>query len=122
MGNPHAILVVDDCDSAPVSGLGPLLESHERFPDRVNVSFMQIQSRSEIKLRVYERGVGETEACGSGACASAIHGMELGLLDREVAVQLPGGKLTVSWQGGDERVWLGGPTATVFDGSVVMRG
>lgn len=122
MGNPHAILVVDDCDSAPVSGLGPLLESHERFPDRVNVSFMQIQSRSEIKLRVYERGVGETEACGSGACAAAIHGMEAGLLDREVTVQLPGGKLTVSWQGGDERVWLGGPTATVFDGSIVMRG
>ena len=122
MGNPHAILVVDDCDSAPVSGLGPLLECHERFPDRVNVSFMQIQSRGKIKLRVYERGVGETEACGSGASAAAIHGMELGLLDREVAVRVPGGKLVVSWQGGDARVWLGGPSATVFDGSIVMRG
>ena len=122
MGNPHAILIIDDCDAAPVSTLGPLIESHERFPDRVNVSFMQIEFRSEIKLRVYERGVGETEACGSGACAAAIHGMELGLLDREVAVRVPGGKLMVNWRGGDARVWLGGPTATVFDGSIVMRG
>ena len=122
MGNPHAILIIDDCDAAPVSTLGPLIESHERFPDRVNVSFMQIEFRSEIKLRVYERGVGETEACGSGACAAAIHGMELGLLDREVAVRVPGGKLKVNWRGGDARVWLGGPAATVFDGSIVMRG
>ena len=122
MGNPHAILMIDDCHAAPVNTLGPLIESHERFPDRVNVGFMQIVSRTELKLRVYERGVGETEACGSGASAAAIHGMELGLLDREVAVRVPGGKLIVSWQGGDARVWLGGPTATVFDGSIVMRG
>lgn len=122
MGNPHAILMIDDCDAAPVTTLGPLIESHERFPDRVNVGFMQIVSRTELKLRVYERGVGETEACGSGASAAAVHGMELGLLDREVAVRVPGGKLVVSWQGGDARVWLGGPSATVFDGSIVMRG
>ena len=122
MGNPHAILMIDDCHAAPVNTLGPLIESHERFPDRVNVGFMQIVSRTELKLRVYERGVGETEACGSGASAAAIHGMELGLLDREVVVRVPGGKLIVSWQGGDARVWLGGPTATVFDGSIVMRG
>ena len=121
MGNPHAILMVDDCDRAPVHTLGPLLESHERFPDRVNVGFLQIISRTEVKLRVYERGVGETEACGSGACAAAVHGIQLGLLDSEVAVHLPGGKLAVTWEGDGSRVWLGGPTASVFDGSIVLR-
>ena len=121
MGNPHAILMVDDCDRAPVHTLGPLLESHERFPDRVNVGFLQIISRTEVKLRVYERGVGETEACGSGACAAAVHGIQLGLLDREVAVHLPGGKLAVTWEGDGSRVWLGGPTASVFDGTIVLR-
>jgi len=121
MGNPHAILMVDDCDRAPVQTLGPLLESHERFPDRVNVGFLQIISRTEVKLRVYERGVGETEACGSGACAAAVHGIQLGLLDSEVTVHLPGGKLAVTWEGHDSRVWLGGPTASVFDGTIVLR-
>ncbi len=109
MGNPHAILMIDDCDAAPVTTLGPLIESHERFPDRVNVGFMQIVSRTELKLRVYERGVGETEACGSGACAAVVHGIGLGLLDATVAVQLPGGKLSVSWDGAEAPVWLGGP-------------
>lgn len=122
MGNPHAILMVDDCDSAPVSSLGPLIESHERFPDRVNVGFFQVNSRNDAKLRVYERGVGETEACGSGACAAAVHGMQLGLLDPDVTLQLPGGKLTVSWEGGNSPVWLGGPTASVFDGTISLRG
>ena len=122
MGNPHAILMVDDCDAAPVSSLGPLLEAHIRFPERVNVGFMQIQSRNEVKLRVYERGVGETDACGSGACAAAVHGIKLGLLDEEVAVNLPGGKLSVSWRSGEDRVWLGGPTATVFHGTMTLKG
>ena len=122
MGNPHAILMVDDCDAAPVSMLGPLLEAHTRFPERVNVGFMQVQSRGEVKLRVFERGVGETDACGSGACAAAIHGMKLGLLDEEVLVSLPGGKLSVSWPSMGDRVWLGGPTATVFNGTVTLKG
>ena len=122
MGNPHAILMVDDCDAAPVSTLGPLLEAHTRFPERVNVGFMQVQSRSKVKLRVFERGVGETDACGSGACAAAVHGMKLGLLDEEVLVSLPGGKLSVSWPSMGDRVWLGGPTATVFNGTVTLKG
>lgn len=122
MGNPHAILMVDDCNAAPVSTLGPLLEAHTRFPERVNVGFMQVQSRSEVKLRVFERGVGETDACGSGACAAAVHGMKLGLLDEEVLVSLPGGKLSVSWPSMGDRVWLGGPTATVFNGTVTLKG
>jgi diaminopimelate epimerase len=121
MGNPHAILVIDNCDAAPVNTLGPLIESHERFPDRVNVGFMQILSRTELKLRVYERGVGETEACGSGACAAVAHGIGLGLLDAAVTVQLPGGKLSVSWDGAEAPVWLGGPTASVFDGTISLR-
>ena len=122
MGNPHAILMVDDCDAAPVSTLGPLLEAHTLFPERVNVGFMQVQSRGEVKLRVFERGVGETDACGSGACAAAVHGMKLGLLDEEVVVSLPGGKLSVSWPSMGDRVWLGGPTATVFNGTVTLKG
>ncbi|MEK9534526.1 MAG: diaminopimelate epimerase [Halieaceae bacterium] len=122
MGNPHAILMVDDCNAAPVSTLGPLLEAHTRFPERVNVGFMQVQSRGEVKLRVFERGVGETDACGSGACAAAVHGMKLGLLDEEVLVSLPGGKLSVSWPSMGDRVWLGGPTATVFNGTVTLKG
>ena len=121
VGNPHAILMIDDCDAAPVNTLGPLIESHERFPNRVNVGFMQIVSRTELKLRVYERGVGETEACGSGACAAVVHGIRLGLLDAAVAVRLPGGKLSVSWDGAEAQVWLGGPTASVFDGTISMR-
>ncbi len=118
MGNPHAVLIVDDTQGAPVPVLGPLLESHARFPERANVSFMQVLSRSEIKLRVYERGVGETEACGSGACAAVVHGVQADLLDAKVTVHLPGGKLSVAWEGGQERVWLGGPTTTVFEGTI----
>ena len=121
MGNPHAILMIDDCDAAPVNTLGPLIESHDRFPDRVNVGFMQIISRTELKLRVYERGAGETDACGSGACAAVVYGISLGLLDAAVTVQLPGGKLSVSWDGAEAPVWLGGPTASVFDGTISLR-
>lgn len=121
MGNPHVVLQVENCNDAAVETLGPQLERHPRFPERVNVGFMQVVSRSEIKLRVYERGAGETQACGSGACAAAVHGMRLGLLDHSVTVQLPGGKLTVSWLGDDAHVWLGGPTANVFQGSIKLR-
>lgn len=121
MGNPHVVLQVENCNDAAVETLGPQLERHPRFPERVNVGFMQVVSRSEIKLRVYERGAGETQACGSGACAAAVHGIKLGLLDHSVTVQLPGGKLTVSWLGDDAPVWLGGPTANVFQGSIKLR-
>ncbi len=121
MGNPHVVLQVENCNDAAVHTLGPLLERHPRFPERVNVGFMQVVSRSEIKLRVYERGAGETQACGTGACAAAVHGIRLGLLDHSVTVQLPGGKLTVSWLGDDAPVWLGGPTANVFEGSIRLR-
>lgn len=116
MGNPHAVLLVDNCQQAPVIALGRAIENHARFPNRVNVGFMEILNRQEVRLRVYERGAGETEACGTGACAAAVHGMRLGLLDRAVTVQLPGGKLQVRWDSDDSAVWLGGPTASVFDG------
>lgn len=121
MGNPHAVLQVEDCQNAPVSHLGPLIERHERFPERVNVGFMQIISRSEIRLRVYERGAGETLACGTGACAAAVAGIRAGQLDDSVTVHLPGGKLSVHWAGGQAPVWLGGPTATVFEGTIKLR-
>ena len=122
MGNPHAVLVVDRVDRAPVSELGPRIEGHPRFPQRVNVGFMEVLTPSEIKLRVYERGAGETQACGTGACAAVVHGIRQGILDRAVTVQLPGGKLLVSWQNDAGPVWLGGPTATVFEGSIRLRG
>ena len=122
MGNPHVVLTVDNCASAPVERLGPAIESHERFPERVNVGFMQVLSPREIKLRVYERGAGETLACGTGACAAAIHGMRMGQLEDSVTVHLPGGKLGVKWRGENEPVWLSGPTATVFEGTIRLRG
>lgn len=122
MGNPHAILQVDDCRTAPVATLGPLIEGHTRFAKRVNASFMEVVSRSEIRLRVYERGAGETQACGTGACAAVVHGITAGLLDNAVTVHLPGGKLSVDWAGDDAPVWLGGPTATVFEGTIRLRG
>jgi len=121
MGNPHVVLQVESCRDAAVDLLGEQLERHACFPERVNVGFMEVVSRSEIKLRVYERGAGETQACGTGACAAAVHGIQLGLLDSAVTVQLPGGKLTVSWLGEGSSVWLGGPTATVFEGSIRLR-
>jgi len=121
VGNPHVVLQVPSCKEAPVTQLGPVLEAHERFPERVNVGFMELRSRTEITLRVFERGAGETLACGTGACAAAIHGMRLGLLDNAVTVQLPGGKLSVNWAGEGKPVWLGGPTATVFEGDIRLR-
>lgn len=118
VGNPHAVLFVDDVAQAPVAVLGPQIESHARFPDRTNVGFAQVVDRGSIRLRVYERGAGETRACGSGACAAVVAGRRLGLLDPTVAVALPGGRLGVSWQGDDSPVLLSGPAKTVFEGRV----
>ncbi len=118
LGNPHAVLVVEDVDSAPVAELGPLIERHPRFPRRVNVGFMQILGSDAIRLRVYERGVGETLACGSGACAAAVSGQRLGLLGQCVQVSLPGGSLWIEWQGPDQPVWMTGPAERVFEGEI----
>ncbi len=118
MGNPHAVLKVHDVKSAPVEHLGPRIERHRRFPRRTNVGFMQIVDRRHIGLRVFERGVGETLACGTGACAAAAVGRKQGLLDADVRVDLPGGTAHVSWYGPGDHVWLTGPAATVFTGIV----
>lgn len=118
MGNPHAVLVVQDVDTAPVETEGALIETHSRFPKKVNVGFMQIIDRSHIKLRVFERGAGETLACGTGACAAVVAGINLGLLDRQVAVSTRGGELTIRWPGDDEPVWMTGPAETVFEGEI----
>ena len=116
MGNPHTIILVDDILTAPVATLGPVLESHALFPQRVNVGFMQIVNRGEVRLRVFERGTGETLACGTGACAAVVSGIRRGLLDPEVRVYLAGGPLLIQWQPNDN-VWMTGPTATTFEGS-----
>jgi diaminopimelate epimerase len=116
MGNPHAVLVVDDVARAPVAHLGPLLERHGRFPNRTNVGFMQILTPDHIRLRVFERGAGETLACGSGACAAVVAGRLWGLLWPNVRVELPGGELTVHWAGEGESVVMTGPAVTVFEG------
>jgi len=108
MGNPHCVLHVDDVDKAPVNELGPLIERHERFPQLTNVGFARISGRGNMDLRVFERGVGETAACGTGACAAVVTAQMLGLLDDTVNVRLPGGQLVVSWRGGSEPVWLTG--------------
>lgn len=118
MGNPHAVIRVDDVGTAPVAELGPAIESHHRFPQRVNAGFMAIRSRNEIDLRVYERGAGETLACGSGACAAVVAGICLNELDNNVQVNLPGGKLTISWQGENAPVMMTGPATTVFQGRI----
>ncbi|MCR9326293.1 diaminopimelate epimerase [Vibrio alginolyticus] len=118
MGNPHVVTVVDDVDTAEVETLGPLLESHERFPERVNAGFMQVMSRDHIRLRVYERGAGETQACGSGACAAVAVGILQGLLDENVKVSLPGGELRIAWQGPGKPLFMTGPTTHVFDGQL----
>ncbi|WMN87233.1 diaminopimelate epimerase [Vibrio parahaemolyticus] len=118
MGNPHVVTVVDDVDTADVDTLGPLLESHERFPERVNAGFMQVVDRSHIRLRVYERGAGETQACGSGACGAVAVGILQGLLDENVKVSLPGGELNISWQGPGKPLFMTGPAAHVFDGQL----
>jgi diaminopimelate epimerase len=118
MGNPHAVLTVADVDSAPVAELGAALESHERFPNRVNVGFMQIVDRSEIKLRVFERGVGETEACGSGACAAAVAAIQQQLVDSPVTVHLTRGSLKIDWKGTGHPLIMSGPAKTVFHGRI----
>ena len=115
MGNPHAVQLVDDVERAPVLQSGPLIEQHVRFPMRVNAGFMQVLSRSQIRLRVYERGAGETLACGSGACAAVVAGIRWGLLDARVEVLTRGGQLTIEWAGQlDAPVMLTGPATTVF--------
>ena len=117
MGNPHAVQVVDDVDTAPVAQQGPLIESHPAFPERVNAGFMQIVNRGQIRLRVYERAAGETLACGTGACAAVVAGIRLGLLDARVDVHTHGGVLTIEWAGGDaDPVRMTGPAVTVFEG------
>jgi diaminopimelate epimerase len=120
MGNPHAVQVVDDVDSAPVAETGPLIEHHPRFPKRVNAGFMQVVDRRHIRLRVYERGAGETLACGSGACAAVVAGIRRGLLDSPVQVAARGGDLAVAWAGPGAPVYLTGPAVTVFEGEVTI--
>ena len=118
MGNPHCVLDVDDVATADVGRLGPLLEYHPRFPDRTNVGFMCVRDRQHIDLRVFERGAGETLACGTGACAAVVTGIGEGRLDDEVAVRLPGGQLVVSWRRGSEPVWLTGNAELVSEGTI----
>jgi diaminopimelate epimerase len=123
MGNPHAVidvasLDVTNVDDAPVAELGPLLESHSRFPERVNVGFMQVVARDHIRLRVFERGVGETQACGTGACAAVAVARTWRMVDDEVSVDLPGGQLLIRWQGGSSAVFMTGPAETVFEGTI----
>ncbi|MBA4741510.1 MAG: diaminopimelate epimerase [Azoarcus sp.] len=118
MGNPHAVHVVADVDSAPVATLGPLIESHERFPARVNAGFMQVLDEHAIRLRVYERGAGETLACGTGACAAVVAGMLRGLLASPVRVATRGGELTIAWDGAGTPVRMTGPAVTVFEGEI----
>ena len=118
MGNPHAVLEVADVDTAPVLDIGPQLETHPAFPNKANIGFMQIVSRSEIKLRVFERGAGETLACGTGACAAVVAGIASDKLDNQVEVQLPGGKLKINWPGEGQSVILSGPAKTVFHGRI----
>jgi len=118
MGNPHAVQVVDDIEQAPVAVLGPLIENHPRFPKRVNAGFMQVLDRGHIKLRVYERGAGETLSCGTGACAAVVTGILRGLLDDRVHVATHGGSLTIQWLGGDSPVLMTGPALAVFDGEI----
>ncbi len=118
MGNPHAVLMVSDVDTAPVTSLGPLIERHPCFPRHVNVGFLQVVDRTQVRLRVWERGAGETLACGTGACAAVVAGIRLGYLDRRVDVQARGGLLTIEWDGGASPVLMTGPAVTVFEGEV----
>ena len=118
MGTPHAVLLVEDVETAPVARLGPLIESHPRFPRRVNVGFMQILTPAHIRLRVHERGAGETLACGTGACAAVVSGRLRGLLDTRARVSLPGGDLMIEWRGLSQTVWMTGPAETVFQGEI----
>jgi diaminopimelate epimerase len=119
MGNPHAVQLVQDVDTAPVQQTGPLIEGHARFPQRVNAGFLQVLDREHVRLRVYERGAGETLACGTGACAAVAAGIHLGLLDTRVHVQMRGGLLTIAWNGQEaDSVFMTGPATTVFEGQI----
>jgi diaminopimelate epimerase len=120
IGNPHAVLTVNAVDSAPVERLGPLLERHQRFPRRANVGFMEVVGRAHLRLRVFERGVGETLACGTGACAAVVVARLQGLVDATVRVDLPGGSLRIHWDGEDEPVYMTGPAAQVFEGWIEL--
>jgi len=120
MGNPHAVLRVASVADAPVTRLGPLIERHERFPRRANVGFMEVLDRGHIRLRVFERGVGETLACGTGACAAVVSGRLQDLLDEQIAVDLPGGELQIHWGGKGQPVWMTGPAVKVFEGSLEL--
>jgi len=118
MGNPHAVTRVDNIELADVSNWGPQVEAHALFPQKVNAGFMEIVSRTQVKLRVYERGAGETQACGTGACAAVVVGIQQGLLDREVRVSLQGGDLDIAWPDDQSSVWMTGPATQVFDGEI----
>ncbi|MDD5322068.1 MAG: diaminopimelate epimerase [Methylococcales bacterium] len=118
IGNPHAVIQVKDIKTAPVADLGQALENHIVFPERANIGFMQVMDRNHIKLRVYERGAAETLACGSGACAAVVIGIEQNQLDHDVCVELPGGKLKISWPGRGQAVLMTGPAISVFDGTI----
>ncbi|CAN7171380.1 diaminopimelate epimerase [Pseudomonas solani] len=118
MGNPHAVLRVEDIDKAPVHELGPKIEHHSRFPQRVNVGFLQVIDRNQARLRVWERGAGETQACGTGACAAAVAAIRQGWMDSPVQLELPGGKLSIEWAGPDQSVMMTGPAVRVYEGQV----
>ena len=120
LGNPHAVELVEDVDGAPVITEGALIENHPSFPKRVNAGYMQVVDRTHIRLRVYERGAGETLACGTGACAAVVIGIERGLLQSTVQVNMRGGELTVRWEGEGQPVWMTGPAVTVFDGEIEL--
>jgi diaminopimelate epimerase len=125
MGNPHAVQTVEDVDAAPVITQGPLIEGHPRFPRRANAGYMQILGRSSVRLRVWERGAGETLACGTGACAAVVAGIREGLLDQAVEVAARGGRLTIRWAGGENDpsrpVWMTGPAVTVYEGEIEIE-
>jgi len=120
MGNPHAVQIVNDVNTAPVAAQGPLIEHHARFPQRVNAGFMQLVDDHHIRLRVYERGSGETLACGTGACAAAVTGIQLNKLISPVTVAMRGGELTIRWDGGSHPVLMTGPAVTVFEGEITL--
>lgn len=120
VGNPHAVLRVDDINNAAVNEIGPLIQAHSHFPESVNVGFMQIIDRHNIKLRVYERGVGETQACGSGACAAAVAAIQQNLVDTSVKLELLGGSLSVEWLGDNQPILMTGPAETVFHGKIKL--
>lgn len=120
VGNPHAVITVSDIDTAPVQSIGPALESHKRFPKRINVGFMEVVNKNHIKLRVYERGAGETLACGTGACAAVAAGVNLCVLESPVTVDLRGGQLNIEYQGGNSPILMTGPAVTVFEGTTTL--